>query len=493
MIDPLGEFNMALGSSSKPKIGTSISNQKHVVPIYIDLGTTPNLLSISENFRELPYFALIDNSAEDTDSRYSYMTASPFLVLRFSDGQTTVETQGKTTRIIANPFETLRSYLAKYRTSPLETLPPFQGGAVGYLAYELGNELETIGKRSQNDHGLPEIYLGFYDWVISRDSITGSTWAVATAFPESSVDKAEDRLQWIDRILSKKPQQSSPINKKPSKIMGSTFSHEKYIHAVKKVKTYINEGDIYQVNLSQRFESTLNDEPWNLYRNLRESSPAPYASFLEYPEVSILSASPELYINTKMDTVSSKPIKGTRLRGNSKSEDRSLSEELRMSEKDRAENIMIVDVSRNDLGRICVPGTIKVPSMFEVEIHPTVLHLVSTVTGNLIPNIDSIEVIKAVFPGASITGAPKIRAMQIIDSLEPVQRSIYCGGIGYIGFDDTIRFSMAIRIMIVRNNRVFIPVGGGIVYDSDPESEYQETLHKASGAFKSLGINRFEF
>lgn len=470
-----------------------MSHPNPVAPIYIDLGTTPNLVSISENFRDLPYFALLDNSAEDPDSRYSYMTASPFLVLRFKDGQTTVETKEKTTRLINNPFETLRSYLTKYRTSPLEILPPFQGGAIGYLAYELGNTLETIGKQAQNDHGLPEIYLGFYDWVISRDSTTGSTWAVATGFPERSVRKAKDRLQWIDQRLSRKSKQSSRINKMSSKILGSTFSHEKYIDAVKKVKTYINDGDIYQVNLSQRFESTLTDEPWNLYCNLRESSPAPYGSFLEYPEVSVLSASPELYISTIKNEVASKPIKGTRLRGRSKSEDRSLSKELRLSEKDRAENIMIVDVSRNDLGRICVPGTIEVPKLFQVEIHPTVLHLVSTVTGDLRPDIDSIEVIKAVFPGASITGAPKIRAMQIIDSLEPVQRSIYCGGIGYIGFDDSIHFSMAIRIMLVRNNRVFIPVGGGIVYDSDPESEYQETLHKASGAFKSLGVYRSKF
>ena len=247
-------------------------------------------------------------------------------------------------------------------------------------------------------------------------------------------------------------------------------------------------GDIYQVNFSQRFEAELDGEAWQLYRRLRSINPAPFGSFLGHPDVAVLSASPELFLESTGKDVSSRPMKGTRPRSASTAEDRRLAAELAASVKDRAENVMIVDLVRNDLGRVCEPGTVLTSQLFGIEQYETVHQMVSVVNGRLKPGVGALGLLKACFPGGSVTGAPKIRAMEIIDSLEPTQRSVYCGAIGYIGFDGAMSMSMPIRIMLVKDGRVYFQVGGGIVYDSDPEAEYQETLDKARGSLLALGL-----
>ena len=255
------------------------------------------------------------------------------------------------------------------------------------------------------------------------------------------------------------------------------------------MKDYIASGDIYQANISQRFEATLSCEPWELYLRLRQVNPAPFAAFLSYPEVTVLSASPEQYLNMRNGTVYTRPMKGTRPRGKTSDEDRRLAAELLASEKDRAENVMIVDLLRNDLGRVCVPGSIEVPELFTIEKYPTVFQMVSSICGRTRPGVDAVDLLRACFPGGSVTGAPKIRAVEIIDELEPTQRSVYCGAIGYVGFDNSTLTSIPIRILLVKGRKVYFQVGGGIVADSDPQAEYEETLHKARGSLEALGIH----
>ena len=249
-------------------------------------------------------------------------------------------------------------------------------------------------------------------------------------------------------------------------------------------------GEIYQANLSQRFRVEIGDiPPWQIFRRLREASPAPFAAYLEYPDAAIVSASPEEFLRLQRRTVRTRPMKGTRPRGANPDQDFELAEALRSSVKDRAENVMIVDLMRSDLGKVCVPGSIMVPHLFAIERYSTVFQMVSTIVGELLPGVDAIDLLQACFPGGSVTGAPKIRASEIIDELEPHQRSVYCGAIGYIGFDGSMITSIPIRTLIVKDGVAYCPVGGAIVFDSDPEDEYQETLHKARGAFLALGLD----
>ena len=264
------------------------------------------------------------------------------------------------------------------------------------------------------------------------------------------------------------------------------FSHKGYIAAVEKARRYIIDGDIFEVNLSQRFETELNITPYELYKRLRKINPAPFAGYLNFDGVSIVSASPERFIRLRGDNVETRPIKGTRPRGANPQQDETLADELINSPKDRAENIMIVDLERNDLGRVCRYGSVKVTELAILEVFPTVFHLTSTVVGRLDEEKKAIDLLRATFPGGSITGAPKVRAMEIIDELEPTRRSVYTGSIGYIGFNGDIDLNIAIRTFIVKKNKAYFQVGGAVVYDSDPEAEYQETLHKAKAMIDSL-------
>jgi para-aminobenzoate synthetase component 1 len=481
-------LNQRLKSCSDEKEQSQIFESEPVVPLVLELGSIGNLLQTAKFFLDLPHFVFLDNASSDPEPRFSYLTAAPFQIIRSKGKKVERMMNGIVSRVESNPFQAIRETLARFPIKPIEGISAFQGGGVGYLAYELGRHLEEVGYRASDDHSLPEAYLGFYDWVIAYDGQSGLSWAFATGFPEGSLKSAENRLKWIKQRLSRQVLLSPPGQCRVAEMVGSNFSRDGYIDAVSKVRDYIETGDVYQVNLSQRFEATLPCKPWDLYCRLRSVNPAAYASFMAFPEISILSASPELYVQMEKGLVKSKPIKGTRPRGKTVHEDRALAAELLLSEKERAENVMIVDVVRNDLGRICLPGTVAVPTLFNVEAHPTLFQMVSTVTGSTSTEIDSIDLLQAIFPGASVTGAPKIRAMQIIDALEPTQRSVYCGALGYLGFDNSVCLSMPIRIMLCKEKRVYLPVGGGIVYDSDPEAEYEETLLKARGGFKALGF-----
>ncbi len=268
----------------------------------------------------------------------------------------------------------------------------------------------------------------------------------------------------------------------------SNFTHEGYLRAVERTWEYICAGDIFQANISQRFQVDLALSPYELYRRLREVNPAPFAAYLSYPELTVVSASPERFLKVVGDRVETRPIKGTRPRGATPAQDSALAQELLGSVKDRAENVMIVDLERNDIGRACRYGSVEVEELAILESYPTVFHLTSTVAGRLAPGKNRIDLLKATFPGGSITGAPKVRAMEIIDELEPTRRSVYTGAIGYLGFDGGMDLNIVIRTFLVKDRKAYFQVGGGIVYDSEPEAEYQETLHKAKGLMQALNL-----
>ena len=417
--------------------------------------------------------------------RYSYVSADPFLVVRSKGRVVEVIEHGDVTVEEGNPFSVLRRLLAEFVTNRREDGPPFQGGAIGYFGYEMGGLLERLPGTAVDDLALPDMSIGFYDWVIAFDHASGRSWLVTTKFSR------EGRAEWVKDRIPKALVASDHKNGLPTIAanLRSNFTREQYVEAVNRVKRYIVAGDIYQANISQRFEANVDTDAWGLYQSLRNTTPAPFGAYLGFPESSVLSASPEQFLRVEHGFVETRPMKGTRPRGATIEDDIRLEKELAVSEKDRAENIMIVDLLRNDLGRVCVPGSIRAPELFTVEKYPSVHQLVSSVTGRLRPEHDAIDLLTACFPGGSVTGAPKIRAMEIIDEIEPVQRGVYCGAIGYIGFDGSMQLSIPIRTMLKKEHRVYFQVGGGIVADSDPEAEYQETLDKARGGLETLGIS----
>ncbi len=355
--------------------------------------------------------------------------------------------------------------------------PPFLGGWIGYFAYDLGRSFERLPSRARRTSDLPDFHFERYSLIAIVEETTGRAEIVATDDRDEGPSLVQARVDALRRILQK-PFESSPGSRLRSPIV-SNFTRDHYMETVERALDYIRAGDIFQVNLSQRFEAEGRFEPLDLYRRLSARSPAPYSALLPVGMDSfVISASPELFYETRGDQIVTRPIKGTRPRGITSAEDLAFVEELRSSAKDHAELTMIVDLERNDLGRFCEYGSVKVTEPGRVETFAQVHHRVATVEGRIRAGIGRIDVLRAMFPGGSITGAPKIRSMEIIDELEPTRRGVYTGAIGYFDDSGNSAFNIAIRTMILEGGRVSFQVGGGIVADSKPEAEYEETLHK---------------
>lgn len=440
-----------------------------------EINTKLNSFEIFTIFRN-EYDSFILDSAMDKEKlgRYSFISSQPFKVLKYKDTD-------------ENPLEILKEELNKYRVTN-DTNFPFIGGAVGYLSYDLGNYMEELPRSAVDDIGMPDIYFGFYNHVIVVDHLMEKTY-IAT--PDIDVKLEEKIIDDIEQKILKEEEKGiddicyQEKEVKPIRLK-SNFTKKEFKNAVQNVREYIRQGDIYQANLTQRFSGETELTSFELYRDLRRFSPAPFGAFLNFEDVHILSNSPERFIRCTNKKIEARPIKGTRPRGKDKEEDLKLQQELKNSEKDRAELLMIVDLERNDIGRISKTGSVKVPELFVIEPYANVNHLVSTVVGELKDNKDVTDIIKATFPGGSITGAPKIRAMEIIDELEPTQRNVYTGSIGYIGFNGDMDFNIAIRTIIKDDKKVYFQVGGGMTWDSDPDEEYQETIDKAKSIMKAL-------
>lgn len=429
--------------------------------------------------------------------RYSFIGVDPFMLFSSSGDRCFIEVSGENpSSIKGNPFKELnrliRQFAYKNKSSPF---PMSCGGAVGYFAYDLGRFLERLPEDTVDDLSLPECRFAFYDSGVVIDHLENCAYLVSTGLPltgEASERKAKERLADLrSRLmvpLTSEATKNEKLAKRRASGLEGGFTREEYCRAIEKALQYIGSGDIYQMNMTQRFATRLETDPWDLYRRLRYINPAPFAAFLRFPEVTVAGSSPERFLQVDGEQVETRPIKGTRPRGETPEEDQKFKEELQNSEKDQAELLMIVDLERNDLGRFCRTGTVEVPELFCLETYATVFHLVSTVTGRLPEGKNVLDLLPEVFPGGSITGAPKIRAMEIIEELEPVRRSIYTGSVGYIDFAGRSDLNIVIRTFIIKNDRAYFQVGGGIVADSDPGAEYQETLDKAKALLSALGV-----
>ena len=422
--------------------------------------------------------------------RYSFVGCDPFAVMRSKDGEVTVTGHGAR-KLRGNPFDVLDDLLAEHELPHTDKPVPLGGGLVGYLGYDLGRHLERLPRTTVDDIAVPDLLLAAHDVVYGYDHETEEGYIISTGLPErgrQAEARARDRAAWLKDVISgpAAPRTEGPatLDAEPSR----NFTRDDYLEATARAIEYIYAGDIFQVNLSQRFDAQLAVSPWELHLRLRERNPAPFAAYLHFSDMQVVSASPERFVRATGPMLQTRPIKGTRPRGRDEEEDRRLAEELLASAKDRAELTMIVDLERNDFGRVCSFGSVRTPDLFTLESYPTVHHLVATVTGELRPGNTYVDLLRASLPGGSITGAPKVRSMEIIDELEPTRRGVYTGCIGYLGFDWEMDLNIVIRTFTVANERAYWQVGGGIVADSTPEGEYQETLQKGLALAQSLGF-----
>jgi para-aminobenzoate synthetase component 1 len=412
---------------------------------------------------ELPWAAWLDSGGM---ARFDILTAAPHHTVVIGEGTS-----------CSDPFTLLRSELGE-RISPVENVP-FAGGALGYWSYDLARHSPS----NQDAERLPDMAIGIYDWALVLDHREHTARLVShQIFPETGA-----LLGQVLRRLQAEFIQPADTFIVQGKIT-SNFTRASYAAAFAKVQDYLQAGDCYQVNLAQRFSASATGDALHAYLKLRRLSPAPYSAYLAFPEVQILCASPERFISVREGQVETRPIKGTRPRDSDPKIDAQLAEELSTHPKDRAENLMIVDLLRNDLGKSCKPGSVRVPMLFEVESYANVHHLVSTVQGELAAELDALDMLSGCFPGGSITGAPKLRAMQIIDELEPHLRGIYCGTIGYVGFDGNMDSNIVIRTLVYSHGEIRCWAGGGLVADSVCDAEYQETLDKASAMLELLRL-----
>ena len=423
----------------------------------------PDPFDTCARFSGLPYLLFLDSSAQGALSRYSFLAADPVAVARTP--------------------EAARELLRGEQPSPLAGLPPFQGGIAGYIGYDWGAERERVTRPPPDrvTPQIPDVALAYYDWVIAWDHLEGKAWLI-------SAGRAAARTSAVrERLLGPPAPSGNRLAPAPGPPQ-SNFSRAEFERAVTRIREYIAAGDVYQVNLSQRFHAPFAGSPLELYRRLRARNPAPFGAHLEFGDARVASISPERFVrlDAATRTAEARPIKGTRPRGTTPARDRALGRELGESEKDRAENVMIVDLLRNDLGKVCRPGSVHVPSLFALESHPTVHHLVSTVTGELADGADAFDLLLAAFPGGSVTGAPKIRAMQIIAELERAPRAVYCGAIGYVSATGGMDFNIPIRTIVLQGGNATFHAGAGIVWDSEPAAEYEETLAKARAMIEAL-------
>jgi len=463
-------------------------------PLVEELTPCPDVADALAAFADQPGLLLLDSAlVREPTGRYSFLAADPFetfVVERVAFGR--------------DPFERISRRLREFQTEAIADLPPFQGGAAGLFSYELGGAFERVPRAQHDEFQLPDLAVGLYDWAIAWDHRERRAWIISQGFPAQAPAERErwarQRLDFVRGRLASSTSARAQAPPSPLPVtalapqfaapglegLTSNFSRDAYIRAVERIIEWIYAGDIFQANLSQRLLYPARLDPIALARRLRSCNPAPFGGAFLFDDWAVVSASPERFFSVRGGKVETRPIKGTRRRPALPEADLFTRDELRESQKDQAENVMIVDLLRNDLSRVCAPGSIRVPHLCAVETYETVQHLVSEVRGRLDADRTVWDLWRAVFPGGSITGAPKVRAMEIIAELEPTVRGPYCGGLFYVGYDGACDSSILIRTFVCRRGWIACGVGGGIVADSDPASEYEETLDKAAGMLRAL-------
>ena len=451
-----------------------------------DRVATTRPIDAAEAFRDLPGLVLLESARPGRNARWTYLTADPVAVLESPAAG-------------PDPFAVARRLAARLDRTVLvpADAPPFLGGLVGFLGYDIGAVLERLPAVAPADQDLPPLRLALHDWVVAWDRRTGHAWIGGRAL-DGDGRKLARRLDDVHARLTT-PGRAATVEHEAMPtgplIFHSGLDRQEYEAGVSAIREHIALGDLYQANLTRRLETPFDGDPWPLYRRLRTGDPSLFSAYLDLGSGqltgrprALLSASPEPFLSVDATgVVKTDPIKGTRPRGRDAATDRALARDLLSSAKDRAENVMIVDVLRNDLGRVCRPGSVRVPRLCRLERTAAVQHLVSTVTGVLAPGRDAFDLLAASFPGGSITGAPKIRAMEILEGLEPVRRGPYTGAIGWIGPDGAMQTSIVIRTFVADGQRLTLHVGGGITWKSDPAAEWDETVTKARGPLGAIG------
>jgi para-aminobenzoate synthetase component 1 len=442
----------------------------------------PGVGDLAELFtavRQRPYAMLLLSGGELDCAGYSLMGWDPFLILRARGRQVLVHQEGDRRVYDANPFTVLEDLLGALELPGDSPLLPMAAGGLGFLAYDLKNHLERLPATALDDLHLPEVVLAFPRRLVIHDRRGGCFWQVGVTYEDAGGRSAapEDGGIWPP---------AAPVGPYRVGTPRSNFTREAYLKALTRIREYIRAGDVYQVNLTQRFSFPLSGEPYYLMQRLFQLNPAPFYAYLHCDDFQVLSTSMERFLVRRGDYLETRPIKGTRPRGATPAADAVLRQELAESPKDDAELSMIVDLLRNDLGKVCRPRTVTVKEHKRLEAYQNVYHLVSIVTGQIRPEVSAVDILRATFPGGSITGCPKIRAMEIIDELEPHVRHVYCGAIGYLGLHRNLDLNVAIRTAIISRGQGHFAVGGGVVYDSREEDEYEETLHKGRTLFRLI-------
>jgi len=474
-----------------------LAKQGNLVPVY-ETFTADLLTPVGAHLRiarDAKYSFLLESvEGGETIARYTFAGANPEEVFRARGHVCTLETAGKRIQFDENPIEQLRRLTARYRPVRVPGLPPLIAGAIGYFAYDMVRLVERIPATGRDDLGLDDCVMMFYLGLVAFDHVRHRVWVIRNVFTGSEgslrakYDRAVREIRRTRHLLEQPLPRERRARHGSALKVRSNISKPQYLAAVRKAKSYIRAGDIFQVVPSQRFSARTGADPFEIYRALRVVNPSPYLYFLKLDDVSVVGSSPEMLLKVQDRNAFYRPIAGTLPRGRNEKEDRELEAKLLADPKERAEHIMLVDLGRNDLGRVCEYGSVKVERLMFVERYSHVMHLVSSLRGRLREGVDVFDALMACFPAGTLSGAPKVRAMEIIDELEPTRRGLYAGAVLYLDFTGNLDSCIALRTLVAKNGRVYIQAGGGVVADSVPEREFQETVNKARALVTAVEI-----
>jgi len=471
--------------------------QGNVVPVVKEiLADMETPVSAYQKIRNSGRYAFLLESVEGGEkiARYSFLGADPFRIFRSKGDRIRVQEgrNGPMETMRGDPLTALRRLLGQYRPVRMPGLPRFTGGAVGYMGYDAVRSVEELPDTTTDDLELDEMVWMFFDTILAFDNVSHKIMLISNVFVNEDegglreqYEKARRKIEEVERLLLR------PVDPLPSRGEGlcrlvSNTEKEAFMEGVRRAKAYIEAGDVIQVVLSQRFETEISVGSFDIYRMLRIVNPSPYMFHVAMDGLDVVGASPELMVRMEDGTIEVRPIAGTRARGETEEEDLRLEQELLADEKERAEHIMLVDLGRNDVGRVSVPGSVEATELMAVERYSHVMHIVSNVRGKVREGVDALEGLLACFPAGTVSGAPKIRAMEIVDELEPTRRGVYAGAVGYFDFSGNLDSCIAIRTIVVKDGRAYMQAGAGIVADSDPEREFEETVNKAKAMVKAI-------
>ena len=474
-----------------------LARQGNVIPVVKEiLADMETPVSAYQKIRNSGRYSFLLESVEGGEkiARYSFLGADPFRIFRSKGDRIRVREgrDGKTETRQGDPLDALRRLFEQYQPVRIVGLPRFTGGAVGVMGYDAVRLVEALPDKTTDDLGLDDMVWMFFDTILAFDNVSHKILLISNVYTDehegdlrAQYEGARRKIGELERLLWR-PVDPLPSRGEGSCRLASNTKKDVFMESVRRAKEYISAGDVIQVVLSQRFETEISVESFDIYRMLRIVNPSPYMFHMAMDGLDVVGASPELMVRMEDGTIEVRPIAGTRMRGETEAEDQRLAEELLADEKERAEHIMLVDLGRNDVGRVSLPGSVEVTELMKIERYSHVMHIVSNVRGKVRAGVDALDGLLACFPAGTVSGAPKIRAMEIVDELEPTRRGVYAGAVGYFDFSGNLDSCIAIRTIVVKDGKAYVQAGAGIVADSDPEREFEETVHKAKAMVRAI-------